>query len=64
MQGRYGMNEFDIAPTEDQKDLWKWKYLLDVDGHGLSDHFYAMLKSRSLVFKRIMLQELHDEWLS
>jgi Glycosyl transferase family 90 len=55
--------EFDIAPREDQQDLWKWKYLLDLDGHGMSGRFYAMLKSRSLVFKCAMFREWHDEWL-
>ena len=55
--------EFDIAPLEDQQDLWKWKHLLDVDGHGLSGRFYPMLKSRSLVYKCAMFREWHDEWL-
>ena len=55
--------EFDIAPEEDQQDLRKWKYLLDVDGHGLSGRFYALLKSNSLVFKCTMFREWHDEWL-
>ena len=55
--------EFDIAPFEDQQDLWKWKFLLDVDGMGLSDRFYLMMKSKSLVFKCAMFREWHNEWL-
>src|SRR5271155_1455378 len=55
--------EFDIAPLEDQQDLWIWKHLLDVDGHGLSGRFYPMLKSRSLVYKCAMFREWHNEWL-
>jgi hypothetical protein len=48
---------------ENQQDLWKWKYLLDIDGHGLSGRFYPMMKSKSLVFKCAMFREWHDEWL-
>lgn len=55
--------EFDIAPREEQQDLWKWKFLLDVDGHGLSGRYYGLLKSKSLVFKCSMFREWHDEWL-
>lgn len=55
--------EFDIVQREEQQDLWKWKFLLDVDGHGLSGRFYAMMKSNSLVFKCTMFREWHDEWL-
>lgn len=55
--------EFEIAPLEDQQDLWKWKHLLDVDGHGLSGRFYPLLKSRSLIYKCAMFREWHDEWL-
>ena len=53
--------EFDIAAKESQQDLWKWKFLLDVDGHGLSGRFYALLKSKSLVFKCTMMRECVDE---
>jgi Glycosyl transferase family 90 len=55
--------EFDIAPMEDQQDLWKWKHLLDIDGHGMSGRFYPMMKSNSLVYKSAMFREWHDEWL-
>jgi len=55
--------EFDLAPHEDQQDIWKWKYLLDIDGNGLSGRYSALLKSKSLVFKCAMFREWHDEWL-
>lgn len=54
---------FDIAEHEDQQELWKWKFLLDLDGHGLSGRFYAMMMSNSLVFKCAMFREWHDDWL-
>ena len=52
-----------FAPFEDQQDLWKWKYLLDIDGLGLSGRFYSLMKSKSLVFKCAMFREWHNEWL-
>jgi hypothetical protein len=55
--------EFRVAPMEDQQELWKWKYLLDIDGHGMSGRFYPLMKSQSLVFKCAMFREWHDEWL-
>jgi hypothetical protein len=55
--------EFKIAPMEGQQELWKWKYLLDIDGHGMSGRFYPLMRSRSLVFKCAMFREWHDEWL-
>jgi Glycosyl transferase family 90 len=56
-------DEFEFAVWEDQQDVWKWKFLLDMDGHGLSGRFYALMKSKSLVFKCTMFREWHDEWL-
>jgi len=55
--------EFSRAPHEDFQDLWKSKYLLDIDGHAHSQRFYALLKSKSLVFKCTMFREWHDEWV-
>ena len=57
------LKELDLAPFEDPQDLWKWKYLLDVDGQANSQRYYSLLKSKSLVFKCAMFREWHDEWL-
>jgi hypothetical protein len=54
---------YDVTPLEEQQDLWKWKYLLDIDGIGLSNRFYSMMKSKSLVFKCAMFREWYNEWL-
>jgi Glycosyl transferase family 90 len=55
--------QFHIEGEEGQQELWKWKYLLDIDGHGESGRYYALLKSKSLVFKATMFREWHDEIL-
>lgn len=57
------MQEFDIAPYEDQQQLWKWKFLLDVDGFAWSGRFSELLKSKSLVFHSSMFQVWYDPWL-
>ena len=54
------LTQFHIEPQEGQQELWKWKYLLDIDGHGESGRYYALLKSKSLVFKAAMFREWHD----
>ncbi|KAF8865743.1 glycosyltransferase family 90 protein [Acephala macrosclerotiorum] len=54
---------FDIKEQAKQKDAWKYKYLLDIDGNAFSGRFYAFLKSRSLVYKLALFREWHEEWL-
>ncbi|KAK9475001.1 glycosyl transferase family 90-domain-containing protein [Dipodascopsis tothii] len=51
------------AKPADFQDAWKFKFLLDMDGNGLSSRFYAFLKSRSLVMKQTVLREWHDSRL-
>jgi hypothetical protein len=54
---------FDIKEPADQQDMWKYKYLLDMDGNAFSGRFYAFLKSKSLVYKMALSREWHEEWL-
>ncbi|KAI9891358.1 MAG: capsule-associated protein CAP1 [Vezdaea aestivalis] len=54
---------FDIAPSADQQDAWKYKHLLDMDGNAFSGRFYAFLRSKSLVYKMAVFREWHLEWL-
>lgn len=54
---------FKVAPSADQQDAWRYKYLLDMDGNAFSGRFYAFLKSKSLVFKMAVFQEWHMDWL-
>ena len=54
---------FDLAPQEEQKGAWSYKYLVDVDGNAFSGRYHAFLESNSLVFKVSMFREWHDERL-
>lgn len=46
-----------------QKEAWKYRYLLDMDGNALSGRFYALMKSNSLPFKLAYFREWHAERL-
>ena len=39
------------------------RYVLDMDGNGLSGRFYRLLGSRSAVLKQTVFREWHDDWL-
>ncbi|KAH6684464.1 glycosyltransferase family 90 protein [Halenospora varia] len=54
---------FKVKNAAKQKDAWKYKYLLDIDGNAFSGRFYAFLKSKSLVYKLAIFREWHEEWL-
>ncbi|CZT07598.1 hypothetical protein WAI453_005102 [Rhynchosporium graminicola] len=54
---------FELKTPADQKEAWKYKYLLDMDGNAFSGRFYAFLKSKSLVYKLAVFREWHEEWL-
>ncbi|EMD00774.1 glycosyltransferase family 90 protein [Baudoinia panamericana UAMH 10762] len=54
---------FHIAKPVDQQDVWKYRFLLDMDGNAFSGRFYAFLKSRSLTFKMAVFREWHEEWI-
>lgn len=49
--------------TEDRNDVYKYKYLLDLDGQSMSCRFYQLLGSNSLVFKQTIWSEYHDDHL-
>ncbi|KAK9235970.1 hypothetical protein V1525DRAFT_408358 [Lipomyces kononenkoae] len=51
------------VPLPNFQDTWQYKYLLDMDGNGISARYYAFLKSRSLVVKQTLFKEWHDERL-
>ncbi|KAK9365096.1 hypothetical protein V1509DRAFT_667423 [Lipomyces kononenkoae] len=51
------------VPLPNFQDTWQYKYLLDMDGNGISARYYAFLKSKSLVVKQTLFKEWHDERL-
>ncbi|EEP77178.1 conserved hypothetical protein [Uncinocarpus reesii 1704] len=54
---------FDVVKPSPQDEAWEFKYLADVDGNAFSGRFYALLRSRSLVYKLAVFREWHSEWL-
>ncbi|KAF7333024.1 CAP10 domain-containing protein [Mycena venus] len=48
------------APRE---DVYKYKYVFDVDGNSFSGRYLGLLKSGSLVFKSTIFAEYFDGWL-
>ena len=54
---------FHVAPFADMQSTWHNKHLLDMDGNAFSARFYALMRSKSLVYKMAVFREWHDEWL-
>ncbi|KAG8533506.1 uncharacterized protein KY384_002292 [Bacidia gigantensis] len=51
------------APRDSPAEMYKYRFLFDVDGMGRTERFYRLLGSRSLVFKQTMYREWHDDRL-
>nr|GAT55258.1 predicted protein [Mycena chlorophos] len=45
------------------EEVYKYKYLMDVDGNSFSGRYFGLLKSGSLVFKSTVFTEPFSEWL-
>jgi hypothetical protein len=54
---------FTVAEYAKQEDALAAKHVLDLDGNAFSGRFYALLRSRSLVYKWAVFREWHAEWL-
>lgn len=48
---------------DDQSEAWKYKYLLDMDGHAYSPRFYAFMRSKSVPLKLTFFREWHENVL-
>lgn len=63
---------FGVAPNDDQskspydpqEEAWKYRYLLDMDGHAYSGRFLAFMRSNSLPMKIAFFREWHDNVLA
>lgn len=51
------------APSEPPEEAWKYRYLLDMDGHSYSGRFVAFMRSDSLPMKVAFFREWHDNVL-
>ncbi|KAL3481261.1 glycosyl transferase family 90-domain-containing protein [Aspergillus californicus] len=56
-------NFFDVVLRDDQTEAWKYRYLLDMDGHAYSGRFYAFMRSKSVPLKLTFFREWHDDVL-
>ncbi|KAJ5220028.1 hypothetical protein N7468_009232 [Penicillium chermesinum] len=54
---------FQVVDHDDQNEAWKYKYLLDMDGHAYSGRFYALLRSKSVPLKVTFFREWHENVL-
>ncbi|KAG6248002.1 hypothetical protein E4U24_002888 [Claviceps purpurea] len=57
------IKHFGVKDMVDMNDAWRYRFLLDMDGNAFSGRFYALLQSRSQVFKQAIFQEWHRERL-
>ncbi|KAF8208816.1 glycosyl transferase family 90-domain-containing protein [Mycena galopus ATCC 62051] len=58
------INEYDIVgPGAPKEEIYKYKYLLDLDGNTFSGRYLGLLKSGSLVFKSTVFNEFFNDWL-
>ncbi|KAK5664371.1 hypothetical protein OQA88_594 [Cercophora sp. LCS_1] len=54
---------FDVKSSAPFDTAYKYKHVLDLDGNAFSGRFYALLQSRSLVYKFAVFREWHNEWI-
>ena len=54
---------FEMKPEIKLTDQFKYKYLVDVDGHSFSGRWHAFLESRALGIKATIFREWHDSRL-
>ncbi|KAK4138286.1 glycosyltransferase family 90 protein [Trichocladium antarcticum] len=54
---------FAVKAYAAQESALGFRHVLDLDGNAFSGRFYALLRSRSLVYKWAVFREWHYEWL-
>ncbi|KAF7365338.1 CAP10 domain-containing protein [Mycena venus] len=58
------IKEYDISgPQSPKEEVYKYKYLLDIDGNTFSGRYLGLLKSGSLVFKSTVFDEYFNDWI-
>jgi hypothetical protein len=53
----------DVVEPDPPEEAWKYRYLLDMDGHAYSGRFYAFMRSKSVPFKLTFFREWHEDVL-
>ncbi|KAJ6611337.1 glycosyl transferase family 90-domain-containing protein [Mycena sp. CBHHK59/15] len=57
------VREYNIGGSAPQENLYRYKYVVDVDGMTYSGRFLGLLGSGSLVFKATLFTEYFNSWL-
>ncbi|KAJ6527546.1 glycosyl transferase family 90-domain-containing protein [Mycena sp. CBHHK59/15] len=58
------IKEYNIGGgSSPREEVYKYKYLLDVDGNTFSGRYLGLLRSGSLVFKSTAFEEYFNDWL-
>ncbi|KAF7302801.1 CAP10 domain-containing protein [Mycena kentingensis (nom. inval.)] len=52
-----------VQASSPREDVYRYKYVFDVDGNSFSGRYFGLLKSGSLVFKSTVFLEYFGEWL-
>jgi len=55
--------EYGVADSQPREEVYKYKYVLDLDGNSFSGRYFGLLRSGSLVFKSTIVSEFFDDWL-
>ncbi|KAJ7194673.1 glycosyl transferase family 90-domain-containing protein [Mycena pura] len=56
--------EYDVAHiSSPREDVYKYKYVFDVDGNSFSGRYLGLLRSGTLVFKSTVFLEYFGDWL-
>ncbi|CAI7641171.1 unnamed protein product [Penicillium viridicatum] len=51
---------FHVLDREDENEAWKYRYLLDMNGHAYSGRFYAFMRSKCVPLKLTFFREWHE----
>ncbi|KAF7306225.1 CAP10 domain-containing protein [Mycena indigotica] len=60
---KYGAVRAGTEVKRPREEVYKYKYLMDVDGNSFSGRYIGLLKSGSLVFKSTVFTEFFSQWL-
>ncbi|KAJ7676674.1 glycosyl transferase family 90-domain-containing protein [Mycena polygramma] len=56
--------EYDITGASvPREEVYRYKYVLDIDGNSFSGRYLGLLRSGSLVFKSTVFEEYFSDWL-
>ncbi|KAF7323933.1 CAP10 domain-containing protein [Mycena kentingensis (nom. inval.)] len=63
IKAEYGIVRAGSEVKAPREEVYRYKYLMDVDGNSFSGRYHGLLKSGSLVFKSTIFTEYFSDWL-